>query len=874
MEKTSNAAGAYASANAENEEMLQKLAEMELPQSLSDSRKTGGAAIANKEEPEIIREPAGSGTPDPHPAVTARQLFRFYATGEKPEWATPLPDATHLLPVLLFPFRSLQKIRHDYPLFVPFPDKDGSLPELPARPLRAVIDELIDKLCPDFPEDEAERFKRQLGKWEATIRTLVEEQGEVPFSTALAFAIRQFRQEATEKQLALLDAFADRVTRTLTEDGLLLPFAPATPLRVLQLVAEIGWRHQTQELQNELEILLTSLANLLITDDRVRAETSGAAAPDRLKATVGKSESEALDFSAFSELIRESHIRESLPPERRLRIEKATKTLREFQRRYFLRAGTTPRKIQFGVNGQLPANVNKLSTFVVPLARRNENAQNLLADIKRRWLAFFKQLYIARLEVENKYRAEKHTGLFANFSVEMLSPKERAMIPPVLLALEAENLPAEDRAGMIELLSGEAPVKMILRTAQIGGSAAGPAFADRLARMALLLNSAFVLQTPAAFAEGMAAAFRRGIAWHGPALFSIFCPEAETGARVPPYLRSAAAAEGRTFPAFCYDPVAGSDWRSRFSLDLTSRPEAVWPQGEWVYLRTDEREVAVQSVFTAADYWSTLPEFSGAFLPIPAEKWGENQVPLGEFLEMSADAAAEKLPFIWMTDAHGVLWRVIPAARVVQLCRKTAEAWRLLRELGGIQNSHVRHLLAAEKERLAEAAAREIAALKEAHAAELSRTAEELTREIVAGIAAGLLQEGTAAALTAPAGGMPAPPSVSQPPTTTEAETASEAPPPPESTDLPEAEEEISLDEPYIDTPLCTSCNECIRKNDRMFAYDANKQAYIKDATAGTFRDLVEAAEKCPVKIIHPGKPKNPDEPGLEELIKRAAKFN
>lgn len=58
-----------------------------------------------------------------------------------------------------------------------------------------------------------------------------------------------------------------------------------------------------------------------------------------------------------------------------------------------------------------------------------------------------------------------------------------------------------------------------------------------------------------------------------------------------------------------------------------------------------------------------------------------------------------------------------------------------------------------------------------------------------------------------------------------------------------------------------------------MFAYDANKQARIVSPNAGTYRQLVEAAESCQVAIIHPGKPKNPDEPGLDELLKRAEPF-
>ena len=55
--------------------------------------------------------------------------------------------------------------------------------------------------------------------------------------------------------------------------------------------------------------------------------------------------------------------------------------------------------------------------------------------------------------------------------------------------------------------------------------------------------------------------------------------------------------------------------------------------------------------------------------------------------------------------------------------------------------------------------------------------------------------------------------------------------------------------------------------------YNADGQAYIGNPDAGTFRELVEAAESCQVAIIHPGTPRRPDEPGLEELILRAAAF-
>jgi hypothetical protein len=51
-----------------------------------------------------------------------------------------------------------------------------------------------------------------------------------------------------------------------------------------------------------------------------------------------------------------------------------------------------------------------------------------------------------------------------------------------------------------------------------------------------------------------------------------------------------------------------------------------------------------------------------------------------------------------------------------------------------------------------------------------------------------------------------------------------------------------------------------------MFKYNANKQAYIADIKAGTYAQLVEAAESCQLGIIHPGKPTNPNESRLARI--------
>jgi ferredoxin len=88
-----------------------------------------------------------------------------------------------------------------------------------------------------------------------------------------------------------------------------------------------------------------------------------------------------------------------------------------------------------------------------------------------------------------------------------------------------------------------------------------------------------------------------------------------------------------------------------------------------------------------------------------------------------------------------------------------------------------------------------------------------------------------------------------------------------------EEDEHLGM-EAWIETVRCTSCNECTNLNSRMFGYDGNKQAYVKDVHAGTFAQLVQAAEKCPAGIIHPGDPVNPKEKDLEKWIKRAEPFN
>jgi hypothetical protein len=168
---------------------------------------------------------------------------------------------------------------------------------------------------------------------------------------------------------------------------------------------------------------------------------------------------------------------------------------------------------------------------------------------------------------------------------------------------------------------------------------------------------------------------------------------------------------------------------------------------------------------------------------------------------------------------------------MIREARRVGAMWRSLRELGGVRNSHAEHLLAGERA---------------AWETELQQRLAAAAPAVAVGVApadAGAVVPGTATLVAA-------------------APVAEVA-----------AEPERSPDEAYIETARCSSCNECTQINDKMFAYNKDKQAYIADITAGTYRQLVEAAESCQVSVIHPGKPRNPKEPGVDELLKRAELF-
>jgi hypothetical protein len=290
--------------------------------------------------------------------------------------------------------------------------------------------------------------------------------------------------------------------------------------------------------------------------------------------------------------------------------------------------------------------------------------------------------------------------------------------------------------------------------------------------------------------------------------------------------------QSRAFPAYSYDPSAGSDWASRFSVEQNPQTDRDWTAERLVYEDELQQRVAESIAFTFVDFVACDPRYARHFARVGREAWNERMAPVAECLGGESPSPADKVPYLLMTDCNDVLQRVIVDDRLMLAAERCRERWHLLQEFGGIRNPRAEQLLAREKKAWEEQKQRELELLK-----------------------------------LEPRSGPAIPAAVAVPAAPVAGATQAE-PAPAES-----AQEEKSSDEPYIETPRCTSCDECTQLNNRMFAYDANKQAYIADLAAGTYRQLVEAAESCQVSIIHPGKPRNPNESGLDELLERAAPF-
>jgi hypothetical protein len=428
-----------------------------------------------------------------------------------------------------------------------------------------------------------------------------------------------------------------------------------------------------------------------------------------------------------------------------------------------------------------------------------------------------KALSIAELEAEGRYIEAEHDPVFESFDVHSLSADDLARFPEYLVCIPPGQNDAPENASLLDLLSNGLPIKVLVQTSSLlegtaigGGHFAFGVRSARLATAAMGLGGMFVFQSTSSNLYSLRSRIEQGLGCAGPALFSVYACADDSHAKLPSYLSAAAAMQSRAFPAFSYDAAAGNNWATRFSLENNPQGEDNWPVEKLEFCDAEWQRAEQPYAFSFADFVLCDCEQAAHFARVPPSSWSGQMMPAAEWLALDEAAAAERVPYVLAVDEDDQLHRLIVDAKVMQAARRCLLLWQRLQEHGGVHDAYAERLLAKEKAAWAAAQAAAPVAL--------------------------------AAADVAPVA-------------------------------VSDAVPEHTRDEAWIETARCPSCNECQLINDRMFGYDERKQAYIKDLSAGSYRQLVEAAESCQVAIIHPGKPRDPNEPGLEELLARAEPF-
>jgi hypothetical protein len=598
---------------------------------------------------------------------------------------------------------------------------------------------------------------------------------------------------------------------SLKADGEVIDCGADTPARFVEHAWRAAQEKKARRFRAEVDTLVRKLGDIL-RSAFVRSDAG--CRPESLRASLGGPHQSAFDFDAMSRLLGRGGTSRDLPANRRRRIEWALGVLK--RQRFYALPGGEQASAPYGYR------------FDDCAAARAAFAERLPEVVE-----YVKAMSIAALESDGRYVEAKDDPFFAGFGEDALTAEDLALFPDYLVCMDSGAGRAAGNAQLMEVLASELPIKVLVQTGDVleesslGDGHFGFGMRSvQLASTAMGLNDVFILQAPSSHLYALRERVTAGLEHAGPALFSVYSGAGPAAGNLPAYLSAAAAMESRAFPAFTYDPAAGADWAARFSLEGNPQPESDWPVERFEYADEAMQRVAEDLAFTAVDFIACDRRYARHFARVPRADWNGNMISVDAWLALQAKEVGDRVPCVLAVDEDDVLHKLVVDARLMQAARRSREMWHRLQELGGIHNSHAERLLAREKAAWDAQKQREIEALR-GEAAAAAKPAPELAAPAAA----------TAAPAEAPA-------------------------------------EKRSSEEPWIETARCPSCNECQNINDRMFAYNENKQAYIKDPDAGTYRQLVEAAEACQVAIIHPGKPRNPDEPGLEELLKRAEAFN
>lgn len=803
--------------------------------------------------------PDAIGTADSAAVMSA--LGRFFVTGQTKGLQ---PTGEGCLPALLAPYRFASQVRTGYPLFIS--SKDGS-ETLECRPLAEQLGLWLDEAVPkngvtSILRDNVSRIRRYIRK------ALQKKPGLADAQEWLATASKALVVELdlSKDYASALQNDIDAVLALVPKDSQLLGFAENTALCLLEAATRAALPARRMAFSVEIKTLIAQLDGLV----RIELDKDGASrAPDALGKSFGSTSGASINMDALGALLGPHRGATRLDAERLQRIEAVLVNLRA----YLAKENDAP-VLSIVTHDQKLASSSQDVEIIceeAPCAA----AASLFEKAAAEMAIIFRAVRTARLEVANAYQAAHHGPWLEAFGWQAFSLEELRLVRPVVALTSLDNLAGGELISLSRLLRSARPAKVIVTGHPAENpdteSALGSSVRLEVGYFGISHREAFVHETAVARPEHLLRGLCTGMASPHPSLHIVASTESLDGGKplLGGWLHNGAAIEGRAHPLFSYDPEPGKTWAQRFDFDGNPQPELDWPLAPLNY-RDSSGDQSQEIAFTFADFALLEKKYAGHFSQVPAGFENEKLVTLAQYLQLADEDAVGSVPFVWAVDAQNTLKRLVVTRYLAFACRDRASYWRTLQELAGVRNEYVRLAIEQAKQEAAAESEAKLAVLATSHAEELEAVRTGAAAESMGKLAAALL----ATDFTASLSGTPSSPapvrassSAPAPAQSEETEKAADAP--------KEAEvEEEETEEPWIESVLCTTCNDCLDVNPQMFVYDGNKQAVIKDSTAGTFEELVRAAEKCPARCIHPGQPLNKDEANLADLISRAEPFN
>jgi ferredoxin len=795
--------------------------------------------------------------------VDVIDLLRRFHYGEPAAAAnTTLPSGA-VLPALLNAYRDASAIRYQYPLYLIPPD--GTTLSVLAKPAGEYLVESLEALAPDAGD--ATILKDNLPWIERYLRQKLEGHDPVDASELFAEAAA-----AMQEQLDLdpasgekLEADLERLKDTIAAGGQVLSYGPHVSLHLMLHAIRHRHNQSREQLRQKIDTQIHGLQSLLGVE---KTKSAAAHEPASVKTSVGAG-SRHFDSGALSGMLEHrAHGSVEMLAERRGRIEQALRALQAWE--------DSPVLVRF-VGPDPGFSKHPELEFINsddPCTTATEVFARDAADFAR----LFAALRIAALEIDTKYTPAIHDSWFANFDWQAFSSEEMQLVTRVVALVSADYLACDGLSSFSHLLGARLPVHVLSWVRAYDNPAAKPgedpfdSYRFELGYFGVGHRQVVVAQSSAARHEDLLSGFLCALDSNRASLHLVN-RGTQSKTKKPlldAWFVASAALESRAHPFILVNPDGGDHAAERISFGGNPQAENDWPVEKLEYQNADGEVTEMDLAFTFADYALLMPALHEHFRTVPVGFESADLVPVDQYLGSDEELVDHAVPYIWAIDDQDVLVRLVVSRALIFACRDRLNYWHTLQELAGIQNFYVeeaveriieeqRAAIEAEREQLVQEHEEQLeSARSEAAGEAMGQLVDVLMGADLSGMVAGGSQLATMPAAAPAETKAPA------------EEAAAEAEPEVEE----EAEEELSFDEPWLDTAMCTTCDDCMGINKMMFVYNDDKQAIIKDVKAGPFAHMVAAAEICPAKCIHPGKPLNPSEPDLDDLIARAAPFN